>query len=137
MTVREPRGKTGQPAAVSGGADIPEDPQALTEDIIRTRQQVGDTVEALATKLDPKAQLRDTVARMKGRASAARYRASAAAGEATGKITDKAGAAAQQLRGTAAKAARGTGERRVPLAVAAGVSALLAGAWIIWVVRRR
>ena len=130
MIVREPSGKTGRPAAVSGGADIPDDPQELAEDIKRTRQQVGDTVEALTAKLDPKAQLRDTAERVKTRVSAA-------AGQTAGKIADKAGPAGQRLRGTAAKAAHGADEHRVPLAAAAGVAVLVLGNWVIWAMRRR
>ena len=135
MTVDKPAGKTGQPAqgqgtAAAGGTDIPDDPQELAEDIKQTREQVGQTVEALTNKLDPKVQLRETAGRMKGRVSAA-------TGEATSKITDKAGTVGQQVRGTAAKAARGADEQRVPLAVVAGVAILLMGAWITWVMRRR
>jgi hypothetical protein len=128
-------GDNGRPAKgasppAGGGSDIPNDPRALAEDIKHTRQQVGDTVEALSAKLDPKAQLRDTAGRMKERASAT-------AGEVTGKITDKAGTVRQQLSATTAKAARTADEQRVPLAVTAGVAVLLMGAWITWVVRRR
>jgi hypothetical protein len=130
MTVREPRGKSGQSAAVSGSADIPDDPQELAEDIKRTRQQVGDTVEALSAKLDPTAQVRDTAVRM-------RTRVSAAAGQVAGKITDRAGPAGQRLRGTATKAARGADEHRVPLAVAASVAVLVLGTWVMWAMRRR
>jgi hypothetical protein len=120
-----------------GGAGIPDDPQALAEDIVRTRHQVGDTVEALATKLDPKAQLRDTKAQFRDTAGRMKDRVSATTGEVTGKITDKAGTVGKQLRGTTAKAARNADEQRGPLAVAAGVAVLLVGAWITWVMRRR
>jgi hypothetical protein len=135
MTADNPAGKTGQPAkgqrtAAAGGTDIPDDPQELAEDIKQTREQVGQTVEALTNKLDPKVQLRETAERMKGRVSAT-------TGEVTSKVTDKAGTVGQQVRTTAAKAARGADEQRVPLAVAAGVAVLLAGAWIAWVMRRR
>jgi len=109
---------------------MPDDPQALAEDIKQTREQVGQTVEALTNKLDPKVQLRETAERMKGRVSAT-------TGEVTSKVTDKAGTVGQQVRTTAAKAARGADEQRVPLAVAAGVAVLLVGAWITWVMRRR
>jgi predicted RNA-binding protein Jag len=128
MTANRPARK-GQGAAAAA-ADIPDDPQELVEDIEQTRAQVGETVEALTAKLDPKTQLRQTKERMKERVSAT-------TGEVTSKVTGKAGAVGQQLRGTAAKAARGADEQRVQLAVVAGVSVLLMGAWIIWVVRRR
>jgi len=128
MTADRPPRK-GQGAAAAA-ADIPNDPQELVEDIKRTRAQVGETVEALTAKLDPKTQLRQTRERMKERVSAT-------TGEVTSKVTGKAGTVGQQLRGTAAKAARGADEQRVQLAVVAGVTALLMGAWITWVVRRR
>jgi len=130
-----PAGKTGQAAngsreAAPAAADIPSDPQELIEDIKQTRAQVGATVEALTAKLDPKAQLRQTRERMKERASAT-------TGKVTSKVTGKAGTVAQQLRGTAAKTARGADEQRVQLAMVAGVAVLLTGAWITWVMRRR
>ena len=135
MTPNKPENPTSMSAADSrpataGGGDIPDEPQALAEDIERTRHQVGDSVAALTAKLDAKAQLKDTAGRMKDRVSAV-------TGEVTGKITDKAGAAGQQLRGTAAKATHAADEQRIPFAVAAGVLVLLAGAWLTWVIRRR
>jgi ABC-type transporter Mla subunit MlaD len=134
MTQHKPENATSTSAADSrpataGGGDIPDDPQALAEDIERTRHQVGDSVAALTAKLDVKAQLKDTAGRMKDRVSAV-------TGEVTGKITDKAGAA-EQLRGTAAKVTHAADEQRIPFAVAAGGLVLLAGAWLTWVIRRR
>jgi hypothetical protein len=142
MTVDKPAGKTGQPAkgqrtAAAGGTDIPDDPQELAEDIKQTREQVGQTVEALTNKLDPKVQLQEKRAQLRETAERMKGRVSATTGEVTSKITDKAGTTGQQLRGTAAKAARSADEQRVPLAVVAGVAVLLMGAWITWVVRRR
>jgi len=142
MTADKPAGKTGQPAkgrrtAAPGGTDIPDDPQELAEDIRQTREQVGQTVEALTSKLDPKVQLQETKAQLRETAERMQGRVSATTGEVSSKITDKAGAVGQQLRGTAAKAARGADEQRVPVAVVAGVAVLLIGAWITWVVRRR
>ncbi len=135
MTTNDSAGKGGRPgkgpqAAPAAAADIPDDPQELAEDIKQTREQVGQTVEALTNKLDPKVQLRETAERMKGRVSAT-------TGEVTSKVTDKAGTVGQQVRTTAAKAVRGADEQRVPLAVTAGVAVLLVGAWITWVMRRR
>lgn len=141
MTVDKPAGKTGQPATgqvtAAGGTDIPDDPQELAEDIRQTREQVGQTVEALTNKLDPKVQLRERKAQLRETAERMKGRVSATTGEATSKVTDKAGSVGQQLRGTAAKAARGADEQRVPLAVVAGVAVLLMGAWVTWVMRRR
>jgi uncharacterized protein DUF3618 len=134
MTADNPAGKASQSAkgrrTAAGGTDIPDDPQELAEDIKQTRAQVGETVEALTAKLDPKIQLRQTKERMKERVSAT-------TGEVTSKVTGKAGTVRQQLRGTGAKAARGADDQRVQLAVVAGVAVLLSGAWITWVMRRR
>jgi hypothetical protein len=135
MTTNERAEKASKPAkgartAPAAQADIPDDPQELAEDIKQTRAQVGQTVEALTAKLDPKTQLRETAEHVKDRVSAT-------TGEVTSKVTGRAGTVGQQLRGAAAKAARGADERRVPLAVAAGVAVLLAGAWIAWAMRRR
>ena len=135
MTTNKSAGKDEQAgeectAAPAAGTDIPDDPQALAEDIKQTREQVGQTVEALTNKLDPKVQLRETAERMKGRVSAT-------TGEVTSKVTDKARIVGQQVRTTAAKAARGADEHRMPLAVAAGLAVLVAGAWIAWAMRRR
>jgi hypothetical protein len=134
MTTDRPANQTGEPTKgrrpAERGTDIPDDPQELAEDIKQTREQVGQTVEALTTKLDPKLQLRETAERMKGRVSAT-------TGEVTSKVTGKAGTVGQQVRTTAAKAARGADEHRMPLAVAAGVAVLVAGAWVVWAMRRR
>jgi hypothetical protein len=134
MTANRSGRTAGQPAqslrAAAAGADIPDDPQELVEDIKQTRAQVGGTIEALTVKLDPKAQLRQTTDRVKERGSAT-------TGEVTSKVTAKAGTVGQRLRGTASKAVRSADEQRGPLAAVAGVAVLLMGAWITWVVRRR
>jgi hypothetical protein len=132
MTANGQAGKAGKPAKGprTAQADIPDDPQELAEDIRQTRAQVGQTIEALTAKLDPKTQLRETAEHVKDRVSAT-------TGEVTSKVTGRAGTVGQQLRGAAAKAARSADERRVPLAVAAGAAVLLAGAWIAWARRRR
>jgi hypothetical protein len=138
MTADNPADQTGQPAEGRRTAtDIPDDPQELAEDIKQTREQVGQTVEALTNKLDPKVQLQETKAQLRETAERMKGRVSATTGEVTSKVTDKAGTVGQQLRGTAAKAAHGADEQRVPLAVVAGVAVLLMGAWITWVMRRR
>ena len=151
MTANNPARKAGQPAGkadrptegprAAAAADIPDDPQELVEDIKQTRAQVGETVEALTTKLDPKARLRETRDRVKERVSATTgevaSKVTGKTSEVTSKVADKAGPVGQQLRGTAAKAARGADQQRVPLAVAAGVAVLLGAVSIVWVMRRR
>jgi ElaB/YqjD/DUF883 family membrane-anchored ribosome-binding protein len=46
-------------------ADGPRSPEAIEADIERTRQEVGDTVEALAAKTDVKARAQDRVEEVK------------------------------------------------------------------------
>ena len=53
MTVEEP----------AGAQSVPDDPEQLRQDIERTREQLGDTVEALVAKADVKAQAKETKAR--------------------------------------------------------------------------
>jgi CHASE3 domain sensor protein len=138
MTADNPADQTGQPAKGRRTAtDIPDDPQELAEDIKQTREQVGQTVEALTNKLDPKVQLQETKAQFRETAGRMKGRVSATTGEVARKITDKAGTVGQQVRGTAAKAARNADQQRVPVAVVAGAAVLLVGAWIAWVMRRR
>jgi hypothetical protein len=141
MTTDRPAPQTGEPTKgrrpAERGTDIPDDPQELAEDIKQTREQVGQTVEALTNKLDPKVQLQETKTQFRETAERMKGRVSATTGEVTSKITDKAGTVGQQVRGTAAKAARNADQQRVPVAVVAGAAVLLAGAWIAWVMRRR
>ena len=162
MTANQPARKAGQPAGkadrptkgprAAAAADIPDEPQELVEDIKQTRAQVGETVEALTAKLDPKTQLRETRDRVKERVSATTgevaskvtgktgevtSKVAGKTSEVTSKVADKAGPVGQQLRGTAAKAARGADQQRVPLAVAAGVAVVLGAVSIVWGMRRR
>jgi phage shock protein A len=99
MTSREP---TGQQAASSVA-----DPEELQREIEHTREELGDTVAALAHKLDVKTQIQQ-------RAAEARQRAQDRASQAAGVID----------------------RRRVPLAVTAAV-ALALGWAIRWWLRRR
>ena len=59
-----------------GSGDVPEDPEQLRQDIERTREQLGETVEALVAKTDVKAQARERVShlteRLKGTTAQAR-----------------------------------------------------------------
>jgi hypothetical protein len=100
MTARKPTGEHSAAAAFG-------DPQELQREIELTRQELGDTVEALAHRLDVKA-------RAQARAADLRHRA----------------------QESASQAARAVSGRRVPLAVAAGVVLVLAWA-IVWWRRRR
>jgi flagellar hook-length control protein FliK len=96
--------------------DTPQDNiQELTDEIERAREELGETVEALAAKADVKArqQVTDSTAQ-----------AAATAWEATPEPVRQ---AARQAMGTARK-------RQVTLAVAAGI---LVGGWLILRWRRR
>lgn len=145
----------GQPGpAAAAGETMSNDPQAPAEDIERTRQQLGDSVEALAAKVDVGAQARDKAAEMKAHVAGA---AGAAAGRITAKTADlrhqlpgktsdftKAVAAgrakARQIapasaQQTAARAARTVRER--PGGYAAAAIVLLLIGWWLGRMRRR
>ncbi|NUT49490.1 MAG: DUF3618 domain-containing protein, partial [Saccharothrix sp.] len=86
------------------GKDLPDDPDELRADAERTRQELGDTVEALVHKTDVAGRVKDKahegVEHVKETATRANAAVSAAAGKATAKVghvteqVDKAGAAA-------------------------------------------
>jgi hypothetical protein len=71
MTEEERTGLAPSPAPPESP---PEDLQALTEEIDRTRQELGETVEALVAKVDVKARAREKAAELAGRVSAAASR---------------------------------------------------------------
>jgi archaellum component FlaD/FlaE len=118
--------ETAVPAAVAGqdvsaAAAPPDDPQQLAEEIERTREQLGETVEQLAAKADVKARAQDkarqVTGRLKGKAGQARQQAAAAAA----KISE---ATPEPVRRAAAQAAVTARQRRVTLAaIGAGVLA--------------
>ena len=58
--------------AAPGSQQPPEDPAQLRDDIERTRQDLGDTVAALAEKTDVKARAKEKVAEVKTKAQSAR-----------------------------------------------------------------
>jgi hypothetical protein len=147
---------TSEPAATSGagspGDAIPDDPQELAEDIERTREQLGETVEALTARLDAKAQARATAAQLKNRAAgvtarvADRVKTSPLRQQLAGKTENLTNAAAggranaarftpEPARRATARAARTARERPLPYAAAAGAAAVLLIGWLAW--RRR
>jgi hypothetical protein len=152
MTAETPADEMGGQAAA--GETIPSDPPASAEDIERTRQQLGDSVEALAAKVDVGAQARSKAAGMKTRAAGA-------AGTAADRITAKAADLRHQVPGktsnlteavaagrakarqiapaqaqqTAARAARTVRER--PGGYAAAAIVLLLIGWWLGRMRRR
>lgn len=54
-------GHNGHTSAHNGGAAAPTDPEALRQEIARTRVELGETVEALAAKADVKARAQEAV----------------------------------------------------------------------------
>lgn len=132
------------PQTVPDGA-VPVDEQELRQDIERTREQLGETVEQLAAKTDVKARAQAKMAeltwRAKSRTAQARAKAadggavvrSQAAGKTTmarhkavaagGQLQTRAApvweAAPEPLRRTLRKGANAASQRRVPLAAAA------------------
>jgi CHASE3 domain sensor protein len=102
----------------------PDDPQELKQEIERTREQLGETVEALAAKADVKAQARakagHVTGRLKSRGAQARQQAAVAA-QRLSKVTP------DSVQRAAAKAAVADRGRRVQLVMAAGAVVL---AWL-------
>jgi type IV secretory pathway VirB10-like protein len=122
----------------------PDDVAQLQQEIERAREQLGETVEQLVAKADVRARAHDKVSelagRVKGKASRARAQAGDGAGSVRDQVASKAAAVSQkaksagtavtqQLPGRVAAAAGHARQRRVPLAVAAGV--LIAGYLVV------
>ncbi|HTA04668.1 MAG TPA: DUF3618 domain-containing protein [Streptosporangiaceae bacterium] len=110
----------------------PDDIQELRQEIERTREQLGDTVQQLAAKTDVQARARDKAVEMtrkvRGKASQAQAEA-AAVGAPVWEATP------EPVRQAVAKGASTIRQRRGPLAVAA--SALVAGYLAVRWWRRR
>ena len=79
--------------ATSAAPGPPDDRQALQEEIERTREHLGETVEALVAKTDVKAQAKDKVGqltdRVKGSTAQAKEQAAAKAAQAKEQLTTK------------------------------------------------
>jgi cell division septum initiation protein DivIVA len=113
---------------------VPDDPQALREEIQQTRKDLGDTVEALAAKADVRARTRekaaDVKAQAKDKAAETADRVQAKASE----LKEQAAAVAQKVteatpepaRQAAAQAASTVRQWRGPI-LAAAAFVLLAG----------
>jgi hypothetical protein len=92
----------------------------IQQEIERTRERLGDTVDELAAKADIKARSRAKAAEIKARAQER-------ATEVSGRVKNKTADVSGRVKGSQAV------QRRWPLAVAAGV--LVIGSAVIW--RRR
>lgn len=103
-------------------------PEEIQKDIERTREELGETVEALAAKLDVKAQA-------KHKSEAAKARAASAASVARKRVSDAAAAAsgrfAQISRRASAHVPQDEGQRKQLVLAASGVAGAVAGA-LIW-----
>lgn len=85
--------------------DVPADPDALMEDINRTRAELGDTVEALVAKVDVKAQAKQRAAEV---SSQAKQRAADVSSQAKEKLQTM----KQELAGRASQLTGKTGQTR-------------------------
>lgn len=134
-------GMAQQAAAGTAAPAPPDDPQELQQEINRTREQLGQTVEALAAKTDVKARAQDKAAqltgRLKGQAAQARQQAAERAARMQRQLAGKtaiprrqAAAAAGKIsavtpgpvRRAVTKAAAAARQHRVPLAAATGAA---------------
>lgn len=112
-----------QPAA----EERPVDEAGLRQEIERTREQLGETVEQLAAKTDVQGRARAKAAELAGRAKGttaqARTQAAAQFGNVRGQLQARAAPAREAipepLRRAVAKGASTAQQRRVPLATAA------------------
>lgn len=81
----------------------PDDQQELEKEIERTREQLGETVEALAAKVDVKARTQEKLgqltARLKGKATAAQDKAKQQAAQAGQQIRKRPAPAAATVGG--------------------------------------
>jgi Protein of unknown function (DUF3618) len=155
----------GKGPLAGGLSAAPDDPQQLEQEIGRTREQLGETVEQLAAKADVKSRAQTKAAevsrrvrikasrtqqqvvaqagnvrgQLAGKTAAARHKATSVSGAGKSRVAAVATpvweATPEPLRRAAAKGASGARERRVPLAVAAGL--LVAGYLMIRWWRKR
>jgi chromosome segregation ATPase len=130
----------------------PDDQQALQEEIERTREHLGETVEALVAKMDVKAQAqekaRELTGRLKAKAAPAKVTAQAQekARHLTGLLKSTAAqgrhraataatsisqATPEPVKGAAGSAAATTKRHRVPLAAAVGAAFASVVAWLL------
>jgi Protein of unknown function (DUF3618) len=140
-------------AQATQAAGPPRDAEALVRDIERTRQELGETVQALAAKADVKARAHDKAAEVKDQVTAkagqVKDQVTGMAGQVTEQVADKAGhprghaAAGVKARATAPEPVRQAADRAVAViqrrdvqfAVTAA-TVLLAG-WLVLRMRRR
>jgi ElaB/YqjD/DUF883 family membrane-anchored ribosome-binding protein len=114
-----------KPAVTPVAGDSPhKSPEELRDDIEQTREQLGDTVEALAAKTDVKSRAKDRLASVKG---SAQQKKDELVTKARGATPESAGAGAHQLASTV---------QDKPLPFAAG-GAFATGLFVGWLLGRR
>jgi ElaB/YqjD/DUF883 family membrane-anchored ribosome-binding protein len=111
-------------ADTPSGAEEPRSPEKIRHEIDQTREELGDTVEALAAKTDVKAQVKDRVEEIRSDAEQRKEELLTKAKEA---VPESAGAGAQQVAETV-KA------KPVPFSAA---GAFAAGLLVGWLLRRK
>jgi hypothetical protein len=130
----------------------PDDRQALQEEIERTREHLGETVEALVAKADVKARARDKVRELTGRVKTKaaqtdmKGHAQEKTRELTGRVKSTAGqgrhraataaaslsqAAPETVKGAADSAATTAKRHRKPLAAAVGAAVASVLGWLL------
>ena len=96
----------------------PADPDQLRQEIERTREELGETVEALIAKADVKARTRERVGeiseRLRGATTQAREQATARVGQAREQATARVGQARTQIVGRPADAKHAASGPAVP-----------------------
>ena len=103
---------TDGPAGTGASAAVPDDPDQLRQEIERTREQLGETVEALVYKTDVKARAKDRAKeraeqlsqRVKGTTAQVKEQAAARTIQARAQATARAGQARSQIAGKTADA---------------------------------
>src|SRR5918995_1710807 len=110
-----------------GATQPPDDPEVLRREIDSLRQDLGDTVEALAAKVDVKAQARTKVDQIKTQARVKAHELGAQAKDRTVQVRTN----ARQAAGTVSTRAKGAASRPAP-AITAGAAAVLLVAVIVW-----
>lgn len=117
----------------------PESLQALTDEIERTREELGETVEALVAKADVKARARDKATEVAGRVSSMASQVKGTASQVKEQAAARAGtagaAAPEPVRRAASRAVSIAQKRQILIAIAIG-GAVLAG-WLTVRQRRR
>jgi chromosome segregation ATPase len=115
----------GRPAvSAAAGGEQSKTPEEIEAEIGHTREELGDTVEALAAKADVKAQAKDKIADVR---DTAQHKKDELASKARAATPDSVGAGAQQV-------ASAVQRKPVPFAVA---GAFAGGILVGWILRRR